>query len=138
MNTMETSSSGSTWKLLSAALLALNLGFGLAGCRGGVRHPDSGEENTKKYCADRRESENNCMACSSQPGCGFCEKPRNGEAHCQPGADASIPGTCSEGWSFSTEDCETPPPPPPPAPPPPLEGEGADGEEMESDPSSEE
>src|SRR5690606_13826899 len=82
------------------------------------RHPDGGP-NSEKYCADRKESENNCMACSSQPGCGFCGTPREGEAHCQPGTSSAPPGTCREDWSFSTEDCATPPPPPPPPPAPP-------------------
>lgn len=97
-------------------LLALTLGsvLALSACKGGVSHPDAGNANSSKYCADRKDSENNCSACSSQPGCGFCDTPQSGQAHCQPGTSAQVPGTCEQGWAISTEDCEKPPPPPPP------------------------
>jgi hypothetical protein len=85
----------------------------LVGCHGKVQHPEKGEPNSTAYCADRNDPENNCMACSSQPGCGWCENPQGGEAHCQPGTSSS-PMTCQHGWALSTEDCATPPPPPPP------------------------
>src|SRR5690606_14319223 len=107
--------------LMKRTLLArrgLVYGFSLVmlACNGGVVHPDSGEPNTRKYCADRNDTENNCTACSSQPGCGWCDVPQSGQAHCQPGTSAESPGSCQEGWALSTEDCEAPPPPPPPPP----------------------
>lgn len=100
--------------LLWMGLLVLGL---LPGCRGGVVHPEPGEPNSERYCADRNDSENNCSACSSQPGCGWCDVPQQGRAQCQPGTTTERPGTCREGWALSTEDC---PAPPPPAPAPPL------------------
>lgn len=105
------------WTATLGAMLSLLVC--LVGCRGGVSHPEPGEPNTQKYCADRTDSENNCMACSSQPGCGWCDSPQSEQSHCQPGTTANAPGTCLEGWALSTEDCAEPPPPPPPAPPAP-------------------
>ncbi len=99
---------------------SLTLAFGLtalltlaSGCKGGVQHPPDGEANTPEYCADRKPEENNCMACSSQPGCGWCESPESGHAECQPGVSSETPTTCAAGWANSTEACPAPPPPPP-------------------------
>lgn|SRR5690606_40037574 len=97
--------------LLASATLVAGLSF--VGCHGGVRHPEPGEPNDPSYCASRPPEESNCMACSSQPGCGWCDAPSPGQATCQPGTSATAPATCQGGWAFSTEAC-TPPPPPPP------------------------
>ncbi len=96
-------------------LILLFLGVGAAGtgCHGGVDHPPPNEPNEPEYCADRAPEENNCMACSSQPGCGWCDTPAAGQPSCQAGADHESPETCSGGWAFSTEACAPPPPPPP-------------------------
>ncbi len=98
----------------AAGILLTSLALG---CEGGVEHPPAGQPNTRKYCADRKDSENNCMACSSQPGCGWCDVPQSGQSHCQPGTSHDAPGSCSEGWALSTDMCAAPPPPPPPPPP---------------------
>lgn len=103
-------------KTLYSLLYLLALGSAL-GCAGGVRHPDPGEENDEQYCAKRPLHENNCMACSALPGCGWCDSPKNGKAHCQPGTAHDRPASCAEGWALSSEDCAEPPPPPPPPPP---------------------
>lgn len=83
----------------------------LFGCNGGVEHPPHGQPNQKDYCAGRDTMENNCMACSAQPGCGWCNSPHTGEAQCQPGASSERPPTCETGWAFSSEECTAPPPP---------------------------
>ncbi len=90
----------------------------LIGCNGGVQHPaEPGRPNNAAYCANRPPLENNCMACSAQPGCGWCDEPEEGRASCQPGTSAQKPGSCSSGWAFSSEECTAPPPPPAPTPP---------------------
>ena len=104
-----------------ALVLALS-GTVALGCNGGVVHPVDGGENTPEYCKDRSPEQNNCMACSSQPGCGWCGSPREGEAFCQPGNAQAAPTTCAGDWAKSTEQCE---PPPPPAPLPPAAAGGA-------------
>jgi len=96
-----------TW-LLASSLLAL----APSGCKGGVDHPPPDEPNEPDYCAKRPQDGNNCMGCTSQPGCGWCNVPQSGQASCQAGTEA-MPATCQEGWAQSTEECEAPPPPPP-------------------------
>jgi len=95
--------------LLSLALLTC---LALVGCNGGVVHPPPDEPNSPEYCAKRPPEENNCMACTSQPGCGWCDTPTSGPPGCQAGTEA-IPSTCQAGWAQSTEECQPPPPPPP-------------------------
>jgi hypothetical protein len=95
------------------ALTVLLPWAGIVGCQGGVNHPPPGQPNDPEYCANRSEMEDNCMACSSQPGCGYCNEPVAGQAHCQAGASQTMPATCQVGWAFSTEECAPPPPPPP-------------------------
>jgi hypothetical protein len=84
------------------------------GDAGKVQHPPPGQANSSEYCAKRVATENNCMACTSQPGCGWCNQPVSGQAACQPGVDAALPATCSDGWALSSDQCTAPPPPPPP------------------------
>ncbi|HSC89864.1 MAG TPA: hypothetical protein VLC09_21460 [Polyangiaceae bacterium] len=83
------------------------------GCNGGVQHPEPGQPNSEEYCKNRDPMENNCMACASLPGCGWCDQPASGKASCQPGNSSTRPGSCTAGWAFGTEECTAPPPPPP-------------------------
>lgn len=103
----------SRWYPLLAALLL--------GCNGGVVHPEPGKPSTPEYCGKRPEFENDCMACSSEPGCGWCEVPVSGAPHCQPGVDDRAPSTCGEGWKNSSATCAPPPPPPLSSGNPPIE-----------------
>ncbi len=91
--------------------LSFVVGFVLLGCNGGVVHPEPGKPNTPEYCGKRAEFENDCMACTSQPGCGWCESPVSGGVHCQPGVDERRPSTCAEGFTNSSAECAPPPPP---------------------------
>lgn len=102
-----------TWRPLLLLLLLAAPPF--IGCNGGVQHPEPNKPNSKDYCAKRDKMENNCMACSSQPGCGWCEQPVAGAASCQPGTATESSADCKSGWAFSSEDCAAPPPPPPSA-----------------------
>jgi hypothetical protein len=94
--------------------------LGVVACRGNVEHPGRGEANGIEHCANRKPEENNCLACSSRPECGWCSSPQPGMAECQPearhergvGRD-STPASCQAGWAMSSEQCEAPPPPPP-------------------------
>lgn len=132
------SESGMRKALTKSRVLLLSLSVcWLGACRGNVEHPDPGETSSVKYCADRKPEENNCMACSSRPGCGWCSAPQEGWSQCQPGAAHETPESCEGGWALSTEECEAPPPPPPP--PPSIEaneplpgGESVEGEEPSS------
>ena len=92
--------------------VSFSLGLAAVGCSGGVQHPEPGKPNDKAYCANRDTMENNCMACSSLPGCGWCNEPTSGEASCQPGVSADKPSACVSGWAFSSEECSAPPLPP--------------------------
>lgn len=78
----------------------------------GVEHPDAGGKGTSEYCARAEPEEQNCMACSSKPGCGFCAAPSGKAAVCQPGVNGDDrPATCSEPLVISSADCPEPPPP---------------------------
>jgi hypothetical protein len=87
----------------------------LAGCQGGVVHPEPGKPNDAAYCRASEPTEDNCMACTSKPGCGYCITPDAGNVSCQPGASHESPAGCTDGWVFSSAECAEPPPPPPPA-----------------------
>lgn len=86
----------------------------LAACgatSGGVEHPQPGTNNTSEYCARGPSEEQNCMACASKPGCGWCVKQNPGTASCQPGvSDDAHSETCAAPLIISTEDCDAPPP----------------------------
>lgn len=98
-------------------LLLLSVTLGLAvSCAGGVQRPEPSEEKAEQYCAERPDHENNCMACSALPECGWCGDPTSGKARCQPGTMHEGPEGCRAGWAPKSEDCEAPPPPPPPPP----------------------
>lgn len=99
--------------MMRTAIVAFAFGLGLVGCHGGVEHPPPDQPNQPDYCAKRPPEEDNCNACASQPGCGWCNTPTSGPAGCQAGT-AEMPATCQDGWAQSTEQCEEPPPPPPP------------------------
>lgn len=89
-------------------------GLLLAACgatSGGVQHPPPGTNNTAEYCARAPSEEQNCMACASKPGCGWCVKQNPGSAACQPGvSDDTQSETCAAPLIISTEDCDAPPP----------------------------
>src|SRR5690606_10614554 len=90
-------------KALALWLMALLTAGAVPGCHGGVDHPPPDQPNDPEYCSKRPAIENNCMACSSQPGCGWCDVPQTGQASCQAGATHEAPATCQDGWAFSTE-----------------------------------
>ncbi len=83
-------------------LLGLVIGLGL-GCRNDapVREPGDAAR-----CGQRPEHENNCVACSSQPSCGWCEHPQDGQANCQ--ASAGAGASCRAGFKASTSECAAP------------------------------
>ena len=89
--------------------------FALMGCAcgdDGVEHPDAGGKGSSEYCMRADPEEQNCMACSSKPGCGFCAAPSGSAPVCQPGVNGDDhPSTCSETLVISSADCPAPPPP---------------------------
>jgi hypothetical protein len=98
-----------TWLFLGALVFA----FGTIGCSGEVKHPPNGGPASAEECGNRPAEENNCMACSSRPGCGYCGQPLNGKPHCQPAVGVARPGSCFSEWSQSSAECAEPPQPPP-------------------------
>lgn len=104
-----------SWRLSFTATCLLLCLSAVVDCKGGVVHPKDGGPNSEKYCAERPEVENNCMGCSSQPGCGYCAEPAQGRPHCQPARGEAAPSSCESGWAQSTEQCDLPPPPLPEA-----------------------
>jgi hypothetical protein len=88
------------------------------GCKGSVARHERGGEIDERLCADRPDHENNCMACSALPECGWCESPSRGRAHCQLVTDKDRPASCRAEFAKKSEDCRAPPPPPPSTPPP--------------------
>ena len=101
-------------KVLVAACIVLLAGFAFA-CgttSGGVEHPPAGGTNTPDYCKTSDPQEDNCMACTSKPGCGYCSSPAAGAASCQPGSsDDNSPSSCGEALIIGSDQCEAPPPP---------------------------
>lgn len=84
----------------------LLLGFiaGLAlGCHAGA--PVRGPEDAAR-CGQRPDHENNCVACTSQPSCGWCEHPQPGQVNCQ--ATATAPTTCGANFYKSGNECAAP------------------------------
>lgn len=78
----------------------------------GVEHPDAGGKGTTEYCGRADAEEQNCMACSSKPGCGFCAAVSGDAPVCQPGVPSDDrPATCEEVLVISSADCPAPPPP---------------------------
>lgn len=76
-------------------------------CSGGIVHPKPGHKGSVKYCAQF----DNCMACASQPGCGFCSE-QGVSPVCQPGITSDDqPGTCSVPLTIGNSGCDAPPPP---------------------------
>jgi hypothetical protein len=81
---------------------------------GGAVHPEAGKPNQAEYCADAPAEEQNCMACASKAGCGYCESPKPGAPVCQPGtSDNPDSSGCNGALIISNEDCAGPPPAPP-------------------------
>jgi hypothetical protein len=86
------------------ALLLLGLVVGLAvGCR---RDEPVREPADAARCGQRPDYENNCVACTSQPICGWCEHPQDGQVNCQ--ASDAAATTCREGFKRSTNECAAP------------------------------
>jgi hypothetical protein len=89
--------------------------FGTGCCsavHGDVEHPAAGKKNTVDYCKQHSSQENNCMACASKPGCGYCAAPAAGSDPCQPGVPGDeTPSTCAQPLTLSTDACAAPPPP---------------------------
>ena len=83
-------------------LLGLVVGLGL-GCR---RDEPVREPGDAARCGQRPEHENNCVACSSQPSCGWCVLPQAGQVNCQATADAAT--SCREGFVASTSEGAAP------------------------------
>ena len=78
----------------------------------GVEHPDAGGKGTVEYCGRAEPDEQNCMACSSKPGCGFCAATSGDAPRCQPGvSNDDQPTTCDETLVISSADCPAPPDP---------------------------
>jgi hypothetical protein len=98
-----------TWRRLAVAFALI----AAAACGDdGVEHPDANGKGSTEYCARAPAEEQNCMACSSKPGCGFCAAPSGDAPVCQPGVpDDDAPPTCSEKLTISSADCPPPPPP---------------------------
>jgi hypothetical protein len=83
-------------------LLGFMLGVGVGCSRNEpVRQPDDADR-----CGQRPAHENNCVACTSQPICGWCEHPQDGQANCQ--ASAAAGTTCREGFKQSSNECAAP------------------------------
>jgi hypothetical protein len=103
-----------TWDGSALWLCGLTLFASIAtACtRGGVVHPPDGGKGTAEYCQSGDAEEQNCMACSSKPGCGFCAAPNGSATICQPGIPGDDqPSTCAEKLVISSDDCPAPPPP---------------------------
>jgi hypothetical protein len=78
---------------------------------GGAEHPKPGEPSKAEYCASGPSEEQNCMACASKAGCGFCKNPKAGAHVCQPGTSTQTESaSCSSELLVSNEDCDAPPP----------------------------
>jgi hypothetical protein len=96
-----------------AALLFVMHGLVACGSatHGEVQHPEAGDKGTSAYCSNASPEENNCMRCSSKPGCGWCATPKDAASSCQPGVsgDAS-PATCDGDLSIGSDGCALPPP----------------------------
>lgn len=88
----------------------------LSGCQAG-RQVRQGEAAAADPCTSRPQEENNCLACSAEPACGWCGSPDSGQPHCQPTSGPGVSATCGGIWAVSTEQCPPPPPPPPLASP---------------------
>ena len=88
--------------------------LGLSSCAafsGGAEHPKPGEPSKAEYCASGPSEEQNCMACASKAGCGFCRNPKPGAPVCQPGtSNQTASESCSSELLISNEDCDAPPP----------------------------
>lgn len=85
-------------------LLLLGLVIGaVIGCR--THEPVRAPEDAAR-CGQRPDYENNCVACTSQPSCGWCEHPQDGQANCQASAGAGT--SCRAGFQGSTSECAAP------------------------------
>lgn len=88
-----------------AASLAVAFAL-LSGCSRDAICRSNDPSKAGACCAKRSPEENNCMACASQPSCGWCETPADGQPHCQAAKGSEKPVTCVEGWSFHTGTAE--------------------------------
>lgn len=81
-------------------LLGLIIGLALGCSHNKVVRDDPAD------CGKRPAHENNCVACTSQPTCGWCEHPHDGQPNCQ--ASAAATTTCRAGLQASTNECAAP------------------------------
>jgi hypothetical protein len=82
-----------------------------AAVSGGAEHPKPGEPSKAEYCASGPAEEQNCMACASKAGCGFCRSPLGNAPVCQPGTSTQTESDgCTSELLVSNEDCDAPPP----------------------------
>jgi hypothetical protein len=92
-------------RLIMACALALG-----CGTTSNVPHPEAGTPTPKEFCKSGPAEEQNCMACGSKPGCGFCTDPKSGAAMCQPGSPSAPQSPdCNVALIASNEDCPLPP-----------------------------
>jgi hypothetical protein len=98
-----------TWTFALACLL---LAARCSAVQPTVVHPPAGQPNSREGCTQTKPEEQNCMACASKPGCGYCAQPLGGAPVCQPGThDQSASPSCAVPLTISNEECEGPPPP---------------------------
>lgn len=84
---------------------------GCAATSGGAEHPKPGEPSREEYCASGAAEEQNCMACASKAGCGFCRSPKAGAPVCQPGTSTNASSAkCNAELIIGNEACDAPPP----------------------------
>jgi hypothetical protein len=78
---------------------------------GDVQHPEAGRKSTTEYCQKADAEEQNCMACTSKPGCGFCSGSPDAAGFCQPGVSGDdAPASCATPLVLSSAECPAPPP----------------------------
>jgi hypothetical protein len=89
-------------KPLILLMTGLVIGVGIGCTRAApVRAPEDAVQ-----CGERPAHENNCVACTSQPSCGWCEHPQAGQVNCQASATAAT--SCSANFHKSTNECPAP------------------------------
>ncbi|MET0386320.1 MAG: hypothetical protein ABW321_10200 [Polyangiales bacterium] len=98
--------------LRACCVLSVALSVDCSACQGHVEHPRAGDPNTPEYCGKASPEENNCMACTAKPGCGFCPDAPAGAPTCQPGiSGGNTPTTCPTPLLIASTQCAAPPPP---------------------------
>jgi hypothetical protein len=97
--------------MITRAMVLLLALYGCGATSGGVEHPDPAKPNKAEYCSGGAPEEQNCMACASKPGCGYCPQPKGGAPVCQPGTSSQPESSgCQVPLLISNEECDAPPP----------------------------